>query len=215
MGLAAINIVYGGAITLKQTDIKRLIAYSSISHMGFVLLGMFALNEISLTGASLQLISHGLITGLLFASAGIIMHNTNERQIKNLGGLARQMPVLAAIFVIGGIGAMGVPGTSGFIAEVSVFLGSFSSQVVGSAKIFTLISLSGILLAAAYILTTILKVFFGPPKSIYNQVHDVSGLEKFYSAILIICIFAIGLYPRLVTDILQSAVIPLASLWGG
>jgi len=214
LALAAVNIVYGGAITLRQTDIKRLIAYSSVSHMGFVLLGLFALNAVGLLGASLQLISHGLITGLLFATAGILMHNTHERHIRKLGGLARQMPVLAGIFFIGSIGAMGVPGTSGFIAEINVFLGAFSSKA-DAARVFTLISLTGILLAAAYMLTALLKVFFGSPKETFNHVHDVTRLEKLYCAIFILGIFAIGLYPKIITEILQPAIIALASLWGG
>jgi NADH-quinone oxidoreductase subunit M len=131
LGLAVINIVYGGAITLKQTDIKRLIAYSSISHMGFVLLGIFALGQVSMTGATLQMFSHGIITGLLFAVTGVVMHNSHERNISKLGGLAKQMPNVAIIFTLGGLGAMAVPATSGFIAEVMVFLGSGSSSASG------------------------------------------------------------------------------------
>jgi NADH-quinone oxidoreductase subunit M len=215
LALAVVNIVYGGAITLRQTDIKRLIAYSSISHMGFVLLGFFALDQVSLAGASLQLISHGLITGLLFAAAGILMHNASERHIKKLGGLARQMPTLTAVFVIGAIGAMGVPGTSGFVAEVSVFLGSFSSKVVGGTPVFTLVALIGILLAAAYMLTTLLKVFFGPPQRIYNGVSDVDLREKVYCTLLVGFIFTIGLYPSVITGTLNTSIVPLASLWGG
>jgi NADH-quinone oxidoreductase subunit M len=110
--LAAVNVIYGGAITLKQTDLKRLIAYSSISHMGFVLLGIFALGHVSLVGASLQMVSHGIITGLLFAICGVVMHNSGERSIPKLGGLARQMPMVAVIFTLGGLGAMAVPATS-------------------------------------------------------------------------------------------------------
>ena len=150
--LAVINIVYGGAVTLRQTDIKRLIAYSSISHMGFVLLGIFALGNLSMIGASLQMVSHGIITGLLFAITGMIMHNTHERSIPKLGGLAHQMPKAAIIFILGGLGAMAVPATSGFIAEIWTFLGAFSSGVVDGIQVFTIISLLGILLAAAYIL---------------------------------------------------------------
>ena len=125
LGLAVVNMIYGAAVTLKQTDIKRLIAYSSISHMGFVLLGIFALTQVSMVGATMQMVSHGLITGLLFATAGIVMHNTNERDIAKLGGLARQIPMITVIFTIAGLGAMGVPSTSGFIAEFMTFLGSF------------------------------------------------------------------------------------------
>ncbi len=213
--LATINIVYGAAVTLRQTDLKRLIAYSSISHMGFVLLGIFALGELSLVGASLQMFSHGIITGLLFAITGIVMHNTSERNIGKLGGLAKQTPAIAAIFTIGGLGAMGVPATSGFIAEVSVFLGSFSSKAVAGLHIYTIISLLGILLAAAYILWLLQRVFFGPVLGKFDGVMDADKLEKFYSAIFIAAIFLIGVYPMILTDVIKTGIAPVAALFGG
>jgi NADH-quinone oxidoreductase subunit M len=213
--LATINIVYGAAVTLRQTDLKRLIAYSSISHMGFVLLGIFALGELSLVGASLQMFSHGIITGLLFAIAGIVMHNTGERNIGKLGGLARQTPAIAAIFTIGGLGAMGVPATSGFIAEVSVFLGAFSSDAVAGVHIYTIISLLGILLAAAYILWLIQRVFFGPVLKKFNGAMDADNLEKLYCAVFIAAIILIGVYPMVLTDVIKTGIAPLATLFGG
>jgi len=213
--LATINIVYGAAVTLRQTDLKRLIAYSSISHMGFVLLGIFALGELSLVGASLQMFSHGIITGLLFAIAGIVMHNTRERNIGKLGGLAKQTPAIAAIFTIGGLGAMGVPATSGFIAEVSVFLGAFSSNAVAGLHIYTIISLLGILLAAAYILWLLQRVFFGPVLGKFDGTMDANKLEKFYSAIFIAAIFLIGVYPMILTDVIKTGIAPVAALFGG
>jgi NADH-quinone oxidoreductase subunit M len=213
--LAVINIVYGAAVTLRQTDIKRLIAYSSISHMGFVLLGIFALGELSLTGASLQMFSHGIITGLLFAVAGLVMHNTHERAISNLGGLARQMPRITAIFGIGAIGAMGVPATSGFIAEVSVFLGAFSSDAVPHLQIYTIISCLGILLAAGYMLWLMQQVFFGPALDNFNGVKDADTLELVYCAVFIVAIILIGVYPSVLTDVINSGIAPIAALWGG
>jgi len=213
--LATVNIVYGAAVTLRQTDLKRLIAYSSISHMGFVLLGAFALGELSLTGASLQMFSHGIITGLLFAVTGIVMHNTGERDIAKLGGLARQPPAIAAIFAIGAIGAMGVPGTSGFVAEVSVFLGAFSSTAVAGLHIYTIISMLGILLAAAYMLTLMQKVFFGPVLEKFDGVKDADTLEKCYCAVFILAIFIIGVCPMVLTDVIKTGIAPIAALWGG
>jgi NADH-quinone oxidoreductase subunit M len=215
LALATINIVYGAAVTLRQTDLKRLIAYSSISHMGFVLLGIFALGELSLVGASLQMFSHGIITGLLFAIAGIVMHNTGERNIGKLGGLARQTPVIAAIFTIGGLGAMGVPATSGFIAEVSVFLGAFSSNAVDGLYIYTIISLLGILLAAAYILWLLQRVFFSPVLKKFDGTMDTNNLEKFYCAVFIFFIFLIGVYPMVLTDVIKTGITPLSTLFGG
>ncbi len=215
LALAVVNIVYGAAVTLRQTDIKRLIAYSSISHMGFVLLGIFALGELSLVGASLQMFSHGIVTGLLFAVTGLVMHNTEERNIDKLGGLAKQMPIIASIFAIGGIAAMGVPGTSGFIAEVSVFLGAFASNAVEHLNIYTIISLTGILLAAAYILMLLQKVFFGPVLKKYNDVKDADRLEVFYCAVFILAIILIGVYPMVLTDVIKSGIAPIAAFWGG
>ncbi|MEN8614597.1 NADH-quinone oxidoreductase subunit M [Dehalogenimonas sp. THU2] len=213
--LAVINIVYGGAVTLKQTDIKRLIAYSSVSHMGFVLLGIFALGQLSMIGASLQMVSHGIITGLLFAITGVVMHNTHERAIPRLGGLANQMPRATIIFVLGGLGAMAVPATSGFIAEVWTFLGSFSSGVVPGIQVFTIIGLLGILLAAAYILWTIQRVFFGQPLPRFAGVHDTDRVENIFAIVFVIAMFVIGLYPRILTDVFEGGIKPIAALFGG
>jgi NADH-quinone oxidoreductase subunit M len=202
LSLAVVNVVYGAAVTLRQTDIKRLIAYSSISHMGFVLLGIFALGEVSLVGAELQMFSHGMITGLLFAITGIIIHNTHEREISKFGGLAHQMPLASTIFIIGGIGAMGVPTTSGFISEFLTFFGAFSA----GARIYTIISLLGILLAAGYILWLIQRVFFGPLRPELASSPDIKPLEVFYCAVFIFFIFLIGLYPTFLVDIIRPAV---------
>lgn len=213
--LAVINIVYGAAVTLRQTDLKRLIAYSSISHMGFVLLGIFALGELSMVGAGLQMFSHGIVTGLLFAVAGIVMHNTGERNIGNLGGLAKQIPAVAVIFTIGGLASMGVPATSGFIAEVTVFLGAFSSSIVDNIDIYTIISMLGILLAAAYILWLLRSVFFNSVLNKFDGIKDADKLEMSYCAIFIVVIFLVGIYPMILTDIIRIGISPIAALLGG
>ena len=214
LGFAVVNVIYGAAVTLKQTDIKRLIAYSSISHMGFVLLGIFALTQVSMVGATMQMVSHGLITGLLFATAGIVMHNTHERDIAKLGGLARQIPMITVIFTVAGLGAMGVPSTSGFIAEFMTFLGSFGSTVL-HARIFTVIAILGILMGAGYILWLLQRVFYGPPQDKFNGVHDADKLERVYSAVFIILIFTIGLYPSILTNIIKTGIAPIVHLIGG
>jgi NADH-quinone oxidoreductase subunit M len=212
--LAVIGIVYGGAITLRQTDIKRLIAYSSVSHMGFVLLGIFALSQVSLTGAALQMVSHGLITGLLFAVAGMLMHNAHERDIRKLGGLAVRMPRIAVLFIIAGLGALGLPSTSGFVAEFSIFLGAFSSAAVAGIKVYVIIGLLGLLLGAGYILWLIQRVFFGPPLEAFSGVKDADRLELFYGVVMIALIFMIGLYPNILTDIFDGGVAPILRLIG-
>lgn len=213
--IAVINVIYGAAITLKQTDIKRLIAYSSVSHMGFVLLGIFTLGEISMNGAVLQMFSHGIITGLLFAITGVVMHNTHERDINKMGGLAKQMPRTAIIFILAGLGAMAVPATSGFIAEVSVFLGSFQSSVVPGGQVFTMICLLGLVLAAAYILWTVQRVFLGPGLDKFQMVKDADKTEIVFSVVFLLIMFGVGLYPQIIVDVIQTGVAPLAALFGG
>jgi NADH-quinone oxidoreductase subunit M len=213
--LAVISVLYGAAVTLRQTDLKRLIAYSSVSHMGFVLLGIFALNEISLTGAALQMVSHGLLTGLLFAMAGLTIHNVGERDLRKLGGLARQMPAVAVVFSIAGLGSLGLPTTSGFAAEFITFAGAFSSTVVNGAPVFTILAVFGVVLGAGYILWLIQRVFYGPVKEEYNAVKDADGLEKVYMFALVALIMLVGIYPAILTDIIKLGIAPLASLLGG
>lgn len=216
VALATVNIIYGAAVTLKQTDIKRLIAYSSISHMGFVLLGIFALGKVSMIGATLQMVSHGLITGLLFAIAGIVIHNTHERDISKLGGLARQIPIITVIFTIGGLGAMGVPSTSGFIAEFMVFLGAFSSPAaLLIVRVFAGISVLGILLGAGYVLWMLQRALYGPPLDKFNGVKDADNVERVYSAIFIALIFLIGLYPAILTGVIETGIAPIIRLIAG
>jgi NADH-quinone oxidoreductase subunit M len=214
LGLATVNVLYGGAITLRQTDIKRLIAYSSVSHMGFVLLGIFALGQVSMTGATLQMFSHGIVTGLLFAVTGTIMHNSRERNIDNMGGLIKQVPIAATIFIIGGLGSMAVPTTSGFIAEVMVFLGAFQSNIVTGVQVFTLLSLLGILLAAGYILWTIQRVFFGQQIERFKGIPDATASEKLFGIFFVLLIFLVGVYPTILTDIINGGIVPLANFFG-
>jgi NADH-quinone oxidoreductase subunit M len=144
--------------------------------MGFVLLGVFALGQVSLTGAALQMVSHGLITGLLFAMAGLTIHNVGERDLRKLGGLARQIPIIAVIFSIAAFGGLGLPLTSGFAAEFLVFVGSFSSGVVSGIQVYTILAVLGVVLAAGYILWMLQRAFYGP-------VLDLSGnCDRCYKA---------------------------------
>ncbi|MFC2011135.1 NuoM family protein [Chloroflexota bacterium] len=213
--LAVISVLYGAAITLRQTDLKRMIAYSSVSHMGFVLLGIFALGQVSLTGAALQMVSHGLLTGLLFAMAGLIIHNVHERDLRKLGGLVRQIPVIAVVFSIAGLGSLGLPTTSGFAAEFITFAGSFSSTVVSGAPVFTILALIGVVLAAGYILWMIQRVFYGPVMEQYNGVKDADTLERVYMFAFVALIMLVGIYPAIVTDIIKIGIAPIVGLLGG
>jgi NADH-quinone oxidoreductase subunit M len=213
--LAVISILYGAAVTLRQTDLKRLIAYSSISHMGYVLLGVFALGQVSLTGAALQMFSHGVITGLLFAVAGLVMHNTGERNLNKLGGLARQMPVIVVVFSIAGFASLGLPTTSGFIAEFMVFVGSFSSGVVSGIQVATILAILGVVLAAGYILWMLQRVFYGEPLKKFDGVKDASVLDRVYMFAFVAVIMLVGIYPAILTDVIKLGVAPVVGLLGG
>jgi NADH-quinone oxidoreductase subunit M len=213
--LALIGILYGAAVTLMQTDIKRMIAYSSISHMGYVLLGIFALGQLSLTGAALQMFSHGIVTGLLFAIAGLVIHNIETRDLRQLGGLARQVPIITAVFSIAGLASLGLPLTSGFAAEFLIFLGSYNSGIVPHITVYTLIAVIGVVLTAGYILWMIQQAFYGTPKDQFNGVKDADGLEKFYMYVLVVVIILVGVYPAILTDVFKLGVSPIAALFGG
>ncbi len=213
--LALIGILYGAAVTLMQTDIKRMIAYSSVSHMGYVLLGIFALGEVSLTGAALQMFSHGIVTGLLFAMAGLVIHNIEERDLRKLGGLARQVPVIVVVFSVAGLASLGLPLTSGFAAEFLIFLGSFNSTVVPNMQVYTLIAIVGVVLTAGYILWMLQQAFYGPVKEQYNGIKDADCLEKFYMFVLVAAIMLVGIYPAILTDVFKLGISPIAGLIGG
>jgi len=213
--LAIIGVLYGAAVTLRQTDIKRLIAYSSISHMGYVLLGIFALGQVSLTGAVLQMFSHGVVTGLLFAMAGLVIHNIEERDLRKLGGLARQVPVMAVVFSIAGLASLGLPTTSGFAAEFLIFAGSFTSTAFPAIRVYTLLGIIGVVLTAGYILWMLQRTYYGPVKEEYNGVRDADTLEKVYLFVLVAVIMLVGIYPAVLTDVIKIGISPIVGLIGG
>jgi len=213
--LAVVNVLYGAAVTLRQTDLKRLIAYSSISHMGYVLLGIFALGQVSLVGATLQMFSHGFITGLLFAMAGLVMHNAGERDLRQLGGLARQMPIIAVIFSVAGLAALGLPTTSGFAAEFLVFVGSYSSTIVSGIQVYTILGVLGIVITAGYILWMLQRVFYGPVLKQFDKAKDADILERVYIFTFIAVIMLVGIYPAILTDVIKTGIMPIMGLLGG
>jgi NADH-quinone oxidoreductase subunit M len=200
--LAAASVIYGAILTMRQTDLKRLIAYSSVSHMGYVLLGVSALGQVGLTGASLQMFTHGTITALLFVMVGLVYDRTHTRQIQDLGGLAHIMPIAATVFVIAGLASLGLPTMSGFVAELLVFLGS-----VDQFEVATVIAVTGILLSAGYILWTVQRVFFGPRPERWEHLTDTTNWwEQLAMASLVAVIIAVGIYPATIVDVLQSGV---------
>jgi NADH-quinone oxidoreductase subunit M len=213
--LAIIGVLYGAAVTLRQTDVKRLIAYSSISHMGYVLLGIFALGHVSLTGAALQMFSHGMVTGMLFAMAGLVIHNIEERDLSKLGGLARQVPVIAVFFSVAGLASLGLPTTSGFAAEFLIFAGSFSSTAFAGIQIYTLLAVAGVVVTAGYILWMLQRMFYGPVLEQHNHVHDADALEKAYLCVFVAIIMLVGIYPAVLTDVIKLGISPIMGLIGG
>jgi len=213
--LAIIGVLYGAAVTMRQTDFKRLIAYSSISHMGYVLLGIFALGQVSLVGASLQMFSHGVVTGLLFAMVGLVMHNTHERDLRKFGGLARQVPIITVVFSVAGLASLGLPTTSGFAAEFLVFVGSFSSTVVPGIQVYTILGVLGVVITAGYILWMLQRVFYGPPLEQYNGTADADILERVYMFALVAVIMLVGIYPAILTDVIKLGISPVVTLLGG
>lgn len=214
VALAVVNVLYGAGVTLRQKDLKRLIAYSSVSHMGYVLLGIFALSQISLTGATLQMFSHGIVTGLLFTMVGLVYEKSHERNLDNLGGLARQMPVIAVVFTIAGLASLGLPGTSGFAAEFITFVGSFSSTAVKWIQIYTILGVFGVVLTAGYILWMLQRVFYGPPQEKFNGVPDADTVDKVCIFSFVVAIMLVGLYPAILTNIIRMGVEPLIMVLG-
>jgi NADH-quinone oxidoreductase subunit M len=200
--LAAASVVYGAVLTMQQTDLKRLIAYSSVSHMGYVLLGVSALGEVAVTGAALQMFTHGTITALLFVMVGLVYDRTHTRQIGDLSGLAHYMPVAATVFVIAGLASLGLPTMSGFVAELLVFLGA-----AGRFEIATAFAVFGILLSAGYILWTVQRVFFGPPAPRWAGLPDTTALwEQVSMAALVAVIIGVGVYPSSILEVLENGV---------
>jgi NADH-quinone oxidoreductase subunit M len=208
--LAAISIIYGAFMVLRQRDLKRLIAYSSVSHMGYVLLGIAALGEVGLTGATLQMFSHGMITGLLFVMVGLIYDRAHTRSVDELSGLAHVTPVIAVAFVLAGLASLGLPAMSGFVAEVMVFLGA-----LGRFEAPTILAVLGIVLTAGYILWMLQRVMFGPVNERWIGLPDATAWwEQVPVAAMLAIIIAVGIYPARLVDVIQQGILPIAARLG-
>jgi NADH-quinone oxidoreductase subunit M len=191
LALSVIAIVYGAVICLAQTDLKRLIAYSSVSHMGFVTLGLFALNQHGMEGAILQMINHGVVTGALFLAIGMIYERTHTREIKAYGGLATAMPVFAGFFLLFTLAAVGLPGTNGFIGEFLILLGSFER-----APWTAVVAASGLILGAWYMLWLYQRIFFNEVNEAMHGLRPLDLREILTLTPMVLLIFWIGLYPN-------------------
>jgi NADH-quinone oxidoreductase subunit M len=209
-GIGSVSVVYGALVTLRQTDVKRLIAYSSVSHMGLVLLGIGALGTTSLAGATYQMLAHGLITGMMFVVIGLMYERTHTRDIARLGGLARQMPLITTGFVFAGFASVGLPALAGFIGEITVLLGSFERF-----EWAVFIAFTGAILSAGYILWMLQRVVFGPVRQEWDELTD----QKFWwehavVAGLAALVILLGVYPSLMMDMIEPAMNGVAARVG-
>ncbi len=192
IALAVIGIIYGALVALVQPDIKKLVAYSSVSHLGYCMLGLYVLTRQGVEGSILQMLNHGISTGALFLLVGIIYERRHTRLIKEYGGIARSMPIYATIFLIVTLSSIGFPTTNGFIGEFLILLGAFKVN-----KAVAAIAALGVILGACYMLWMVQRVFYGPITKPENEkLKDVNLREFVYMAPLLIMIFWIGLYPN-------------------
>jgi NADH-quinone oxidoreductase subunit M len=193
--LAVIGIVYGALVAMVQTDVKKLVAYSSVSHLGFVVLGIFSMTEEGIQGSMIQMINHGLSTGALFLIVGMLYDRRHTREISQFGGLSKQMPVFATFFMIVMLSSIGLPGLNGFVGEFLILLGSFKSAFLGS-HVYTIIAATGVILAAVYMLWMFQRVMFGKLANPANQsLLDLSKREIAVLVPIVVFIVWIGVYP--------------------
>jgi len=201
LALSVIAIIYGAVICLGQTDLKRLIAYSSVSHMGFVTLGIFALNSQGLEGGILQMLNHGVVTGALFLSVGIVYDRTHSRQIADYGGLATHMPIYAAFFMVFTLSAIGLPATNGFIGEFLIILGGFTAN-----KWAGVLAATGVIIGAGYMLWLYQRVFFMDINKKVIGLPDMDIRETITLIPLLILVFWIGVYPNSFLSFMHASV---------
>jgi NADH-quinone oxidoreductase subunit M len=208
--LAIIGIIYGAIVSFAQTDVKKLVAYSSVSHLGFVMLGIFSLTPQGIQGGILQMVNHGLSTGALFLLVGMIYERKHTRDLGAFGGLMKLMPVYGALSLIVVLSSMGLPGLNGFVGEFTILLGSFGSKaLVPQAWIYTAFASTGIILAAVYMLWMFQRVYLGEVKPENQDMRDLSAREEWTLIPLVVMIFVIGLFPAPFFSVMSNSVTAL------
>ncbi|MFN3307050.1 MAG: NuoM family protein [Candidatus Kapaibacteriota bacterium] len=204
--LAVIGIVYGALVSAVQTDVKRLVAFSSVSHLGFVVLGIFSITVEGMQGAIIQMVNHGLSTGMLFLAVGILYERRHTREIAEYGGIARVMPAFSVFLGIAMLASVGLPGLNGFVGEFLSLLGAFKSPILNSYW-FTIFAATGVIFAAVYLLTMFQKVIFGPLTNPANHnLKDINKREWLYLTPIVILMFWIGLYPKFFLNYSEASV---------
>jgi NADH-quinone oxidoreductase subunit M len=221
-------VLYAALLAMGQSDMKRLVSYTSIAHFGFIALGIFAFTTEASTGAVLYMVNHGIATGLLFLVVGMVITRGGSRQIRDYGGLAAKAPLLAGVFLLAGLASLALPGTNSFVSEFLVLIGSFPREPV-----FTILATTGIVLAALYVLLMYQRVFHGPPRGVLapppddaaptdgggstavltapapartSRVLDLSRRELAVVAPLVALVIGLGVYPQPLIDLVQPAV---------
>ena len=206
--LTGISVVYGAFSACVQTDLKYINAYSSVSHCGMVLFAILMLNTTAMTGAIMQMLSHGLMTALFFALIGMIYGRTHTRDIRQMGGLMRIMPYLGVCYVIAGMASLGLPGLSGFVAEMTIFVGSFQHTDMFH-RVFTVVACTSIVITAVYILRVVGKLLFGPVQDEHHlTLTDAVWWERLSTVTLIVCVAAIGCFPNFFNDLINQTFTP-------
>ncbi len=210
LGLGMVNVLYGATSALAQRDLKYVVGYSSVSHMGYVLLGLGTLDPIGINGAVLQMFSHGVMTALFFALVGVVYQRSHVRDITVLEGLAKRMGFTASLFAVAGLASLGLPGLSGFVAELMVFIGLFRT-----APVLGVLGVIGAALTAVYILRLLAKVFFGPLGERWEGLTDASRRDAVAAGMLVFFLALWGLYPWYIMRVIDSGVRPLMEVLGG
>ncbi|MBU0508471.1 NADH-quinone oxidoreductase subunit M [bacterium] len=205
--MGTINIIYGALCAMAQTDLKKLVAYSSISHMGYVMLAMSSLTPAGMNGAVFQMFNHGTITAMLFLLVGVIYDRAHHRDIAGFGGLANVMPKYLGVTAVAFFASMGLPGLSGFISEVMCFIGAFPVW-----QTFTIISIGGIIITAGYLLWTIQRMFFGAVNPKYTGLPDINARELFTLIPLVLVIIFLGIWPHPVLNLMNTSMTYLGQL---
>jgi len=208
--LGVVNILYGAYCALAQSDMKKLVAYSSISHMGFVMLGMAAMNSEGMNGAVLQMFNHGTITAMLFLCVGVIYDRAHTREINAFGGMGMTMPKYFTVFSFALFAALGLPGLSGFVGEALVFMGAFPVY-----RTLTIIAALGIVIGAAYVLWMLQRVFLGPQNEKWKDLPDINTREMFTLVPLGILVVLLGVYPMPVLDLMKVTLNNLVKVVAG